>query len=101
MNQEEIIKAIEEVRNGEAVLLDVRRDDEWEERHAAPAMHFASERIAAGEMPDIPTDKKIYTYCKSGGRAGQSASVLQEHGYTDVHNLGGLTDWEAAGGEIA
>lgn len=99
MQLQEIQDAIKEVANGDAVLLDVRRDDEWAEGHAEQAVHFDSAKIEAGELPDIPKDKKIYVYCKSGGRAGKSATIMQNNGFADVHNLGGLTDWLSAGGK--
>lgn len=93
-------KIVEEVKNNEAVLIDVRRDDEWNEGHAAGALHFEITKIEKGELPEIPKDKKIYLYCQSGGRAGRAKNILQKAGYANVENLGGLKDWQAKGGAI-
>lgn len=100
MDIQDIKNAIKEVEAGEAILLDVRRDDEWEAGHAEAAVHFNSERVLKdGELPDLPKGKTIYTYCLSGGRAGRVKTKLLEAGYADVRNLGGLQHWQAAGGK--
>lgn len=101
MKQEDIKIAIDQVRAGQAVLLDVRRLDEWQSGHAKGAILFPAERILlGGEAPDTSKDATIYTYCRSGGRAGRVRSALQHAGFTNVYNLGGLLDWSEAGGEV-
>jgi rhodanese-related sulfurtransferase len=101
MTESEIKLAIEQVERGEAVLLDVRRKEEWDTGHARGAKLFPAERVlTGGEVPDLPKDKTIYTYCVSGGRAGRVRAELERQGFSDVHNLGGLLDWQEAGGEV-
>ncbi len=100
METSEIKKAIDLVTLEKAVLLDVRRDEEWNAGHSELAMHFDSDRILGlGESPDIEKDKTIYVHCLSGGRAGRVKNELIKRGFTDVHNLGGLGDWQKAGGK--
>ena len=90
-----------DVNSGNAVLIDVRRQDEWDAGHAKPALHLNSEKILHfGSLPEVDKAIPIYTYCQSGGRAGRVKNALLEAGYKEVHNLGGLRDWIAAGGEI-
>jgi rhodanese-related sulfurtransferase len=84
---------------GEALLVDVRGDDEWRKSHAKSAMHLSVDRILDGELPTDDTSKAIYLYCASGNRAGMAAQVLEKHGFT-AHNIGGLRSWQAAGGEV-
>lgn len=93
-------QAVVDVEAGDATLLDVRRDDEWEEGHAKGAVHWELVRLEDGEMPDIPKDKPVYVYCGAGGRAGQAKEILEQNGWTEVVNMGGLKDWEAAAGEV-
>lgn len=101
MTINEIKIAINEVKSNEALLLDVRRSDEWQAGHAKGAILFPAERVLlGGESPDVPKDKKIYTYCRSGGRAGRVRAALERFGFTNVYNLGGLLDWSEAGGEV-
>lgn len=86
-----------EMKENNAYLIDVRRNEEWDESHAEGALHLSVERIMNGEVPTKDTSKKLYLYCFSGGRASVAANKLRADGYT-VENLGGLSDWKSAGG---
>ncbi len=96
----DVKKITEEVAGGEAVLLDVRGDAEWNEGHAAPAIQYEYPKLERGEMPDIPKDKKIYTMCNMGGRAGRAKTILEKEGFTNVESAKGLIQWKDAGGEV-
>lgn len=82
-----------------ALLIDVRGNDEWDDAHAANALHLSVDRIMNGELPTQDPTKKIYLYCASGGRASMATSYLKEKGF-HAENLGGLRDWKAAGGAV-
>ncbi|MFN4193372.1 MAG: rhodanese-like domain-containing protein [Tabrizicola sp.] len=49
---------------------------------------------------DLPHGLPVAVYCASGGRSAMAADVLARLGYAPVHNLGGLRDWAAGGGQI-
>jgi len=91
---------IEGVAKGDAILLDVRRDDEWQAGHAVGAVHFPVERMKAGELPDIPKDKPVYVHCAAGVRAQAAAELLMANGWQNVFNVCGLKDWQEAGGPV-
>jgi len=93
-------QAVEEVDADIAVLLDVRNDDEWAAGHAKGAVHWELVRLQAGELPDIPKDGRVYVHCAAGGRAQKAKEILLDNDWTDVTNIGGLEDWENAGGEL-
>ncbi len=99
MNHSQSIVA--QVESGHAVLIDVRTDAEWDAGHAAPATHFDLARLEAGEMPSLPKNVAIYVYCRTGHRAGEAKTILEQDGYMNVTNLGGLFDWQAMGGAVA
>lgn len=86
-----------EIEKGEALIVDVRRDDEWMSGHARNAVHLSVERIMEGEVPTKDKSKKIYLYCASGNRSGIAANLLEKRGY-DTTNIGGFSHWQAAGG---
>lgn len=89
-----------QVEAGDAVLLDVRTTEELAETgYARGAIHHDVALLRDSELPDISTDKKLYVYCRSGVRAEDAVEILEENGYT-AENIGGLTDWESAGGEV-
>jgi phage shock protein E len=96
VNTPEIVK---EMQNQEALLVDVRGDDEWRDGHATGALHLAVDRIIAGELPTSNTQTKIYLYCASGGRAGAAEKILKRKGFA-TKNLGGLSAWQKSGGGV-
>jgi len=48
----------------------------------------------------LKTDATIYLVCGAGGQAALAGQTLQEMGYSSVINIGGIGDWESAGGEM-
>ena len=93
-------KAVEEVQKGEAVVLDVRTTKEREMEHIPGSLHIHIDDIEAGSDPNVSKDTKIFTHCEVGGRAGRAKEALTARGFTNAHNLGGLIDWEKAGGPV-
>jgi sulfur-carrier protein adenylyltransferase/sulfurtransferase len=87
---------------GEAVLVDVRRFDEWEQGHIPGAIHIprgSLESRIEGLVPD--RNATIVVYCASGERSAFGAKSLAELGYEHVSSLaGGFTDWKRNGYEI-
>ena len=91
---------VEGVENKEIVLLDVRRDEEWQAGHAEGAIHWDLAKLEAGQMPDIPKDAEVQIYCRTGNRAGTARGIMLQNGWQKVANLGGLSDWERMGGGV-
>ncbi len=86
----------------DAVLLDVREQDEWDAGHAPSAVHIPLSDLPArlDELPDIDAGT-LAVVCRSGGRSGQAVAWLSQQGF-DVANLdGGMKAWEAAGKPLA
>jgi phage shock protein E len=87
----------EQVGRG-ALLVDVREQHEWNAGHIPGARH-----IPMGEIPkrlaELPRDRSIIFTCRSGNRSGHIKDLLiDEHGFTDVHNqLGGIIAWQLDG----
>lgn len=94
-----IQKAIERQPLDNVIVLDVRTDQEWNTLHAKDALHWGLvEKLERGELPPLDKDTELYVYCRSGNRSGQAIKLLENVGYTNLTNIGGLTDWTAAGG---
>lgn len=90
-----------EVGAGRALLLDVREPDEYAAGHARQAALLPLGDVEAGKLREDDRAKKIYLYCRSGRRAEMAKAALERQGYTRVENLGGLSDWQKLGGQIA
>ncbi|HEV2814931.1 MAG TPA: rhodanese-like domain-containing protein [Solirubrobacteraceae bacterium] len=93
-------EAVRQVRAGDAILLDVRTDREFAASHAAETRHFPHEDMVDGARPRLAKDATIYVYCSSGRRAAEAVAILRREGYRDVTSIGGLKDWQAAGGAV-
>ena len=80
------------------ILLDVRRDDEFEEGHIPGAINIPNESIGTEEIAELPDKSQtIYVYCRSGNRSKQASQKLVDLGYTNVIEFGGIIDYS---GEI-
>jgi rhodanese-related sulfurtransferase len=79
----------------DAVLLDVREDDEWRQGHAAGARHIPMGQVPA-RVAEIDPQAKLYVICKAGGRS-LKAQYLASNGYEPVNVNGGMLAWANAG----
>lgn len=77
----------------EDLWIDVRTNEEFASGHVDGAINIPHTEIAK-EISKLTTDKSapIKLYCRSGHRAGLAKTALEELGYTNVENLGGLED---------
>jgi rhodanese-related sulfurtransferase len=86
-------------QSGEAVIVDVRDKDEWDEEHIPMATHLSRGTIELDieeEVPDL--NALIICHCGGGGRSALAADSLQKMGYKNVRSMaGGFKAWKAAG----
>lgn len=90
-----------ELQKKTALLIDVREPDEFATSHAENAKNTPLGDIEAGKLTKANMTVRIYVYCRSGKRAGAAKTALEKQGYTNVENLGGLSDWREIGGRTA
>jgi rhodanese-related sulfurtransferase len=46
-------------------------------------------------LSEIPKDKSVYLYCRSGMRSKQAARILQKNGFHEIAHLqGGMMSWK-------
>jgi rhodanese-related sulfurtransferase len=82
------------LRDDGHVILDVRRQDEYDAGHIPGAILIPNESIDAtppAELPDF--DQIILIYCRSGNRSKQAAQKLFDMGYTNIYEFGGINTW--------
>ena len=85
----------------EALLLDVRNPDEWDDDLG----HIANARLIP--LPELQPrmgeiaqwkDKPVITVCRVGARSAAAATLLRGAGFAEVANLeGGMAAWRRAG----
>jgi rhodanese-related sulfurtransferase len=84
---------------GDATLVDLREDADWNQGHLPGALHVSRGVLESRADKLLPEkDAPLVLYCGGGGRSALAADVLQEMGYTNVRSLaGGFRAWTAAG----
>ncbi len=80
---------------GPVALVDVRERVEWDIAHLEGATLVPVGRVLDGSATaDIPRDRPVILYCKTGERSADALAVLRAAGVSDAHHLrGGLDAW--------
>jgi len=86
--------------NKEAILLDVRTLEEYEEVHLENALLLPVQELSAETLANIglgaeAKDKEIILYCRSGARSKTAYDIMTSLGYTNVKSVaGGMVHWQ-------
>lgn len=83
----------------EAIVLDVRENDEWAAGHADGAVHIPMGEVVA-RIAEVPDGGTVHVVCRVGGRSAQVTQYLIAQGRDAVNISGGMLQWEAAGRPI-
>lgn len=84
------------IDNNEVFLLDVRTQEEFDERYIEGAILIPDYELES-RLDEVPVHEKILVYCRSGRRSVTARNILIDAGYTNVYNmLGGINDWKDA-----
>ena len=76
------------------VVVDVRRQDEYDSGHIPGAILIPNESIGTGALEALPDyDQIILIYCRSGNRSRQAAEKLAAMGYKNIFDFGGINTW--------
>jgi molybdopterin/thiamine biosynthesis adenylyltransferase/rhodanese-related sulfurtransferase len=76
-------------------LVDVREPAEWEIVRIPGAVLVPKGEILSGAaLAEMPQDRQIVLYCKSGVRSAEALAALKSAGFRDaVHVQGGVSSW--------
>ena len=76
------------------IIIDVRRQDEYDEGHIPGAVLIPNESITDKQPEELPElDRIILVYCRSGRRSKEASQKLADIGYTHVYEFGGINTW--------
>ncbi|AKB19251.1 MULTISPECIES: rhodanese-like domain-containing protein [unclassified Methanosarcina] len=92
----------------EVFILDVRTPAEFNSSHIQGAklipvtnsgeLNLNPDQLLEARINEVPRDKKILVYCRTGHRSITASNLLVVAGYSDVYNMeGGITAWTGAG----
>ena len=90
---QETAKQMMEADDGH-VIVDVRRQDEYDAGHLPGAILIPNETIIDERPAELPDPEQvILIYCRSGNRSKQAAQKLADLGYSNIYEFGGITTW--------
>ena len=77
------------------IIVDVRRQDEYDNGHIAGAVLIPNESIGTSQPEQLKDlNQIILVYCRTGNRSKQAAQKLADMGYTNVYEFGGINTWD-------
>ena len=99
MNSDELIEFIE---LNDAILVDVRTEDEYNSGYIENSLnidYFSNDFSVNADKLDKNTP--IILYCRSGNRSSMSANKISKLGFKEIYNLeGGILEWIEEGNVI-
>jgi rhodanese-related sulfurtransferase len=82
-------------------VLDVRTPQEYAAGHVPGAVNVPHDQLAS-RLAEVPRDKDVVLYCRSGRRSQLAADVLAAEGYTRLSHLeGDMQAWVEKGRPVA
>ena len=81
----------------DAVLVDVRRSEEWDAGRIPDAHHLPQQEVAARIGEVAQPGERVVVYCAHGNRSLFAAAALRRLGYDAVSLAGGIVAWAEAG----
>lgn len=82
---------IQSILEDGGVLLDVRTPMEYAQGSIPGAKNVPMNHIPA-LMQELPKNKPVLLYCRSGARSGAAQNYLLQAGF-DAHNIGGYASY--------
>jgi len=89
------VEALRRTEAGEAKLVDVRTDHEWEAAHIPGAQHIELNDLVA--RADELGEGPVVFYCRGGRRSELAAAAFREAGRDAVRVDGGISAWHEEG----
>ena len=85
----------------DCILVDVRTPAEYQEAHLKGAINIDVKDSTFKEkaLKQLPKEKTIMVYCRTGHRSAMAARTLTAEGYMVFNLEGGITAWKEAGKE--
>ena len=91
------VREMQAQKSAALYVLDVRTPEEFASGHVPGAVNIPYDQVAS-RVAEIPKDKEVVLYCRSGRRAGLAAAELEKAGYEDLQLMqGDMPAWEKAG----
>lgn len=91
---DEVYKII--INHEDYIIVDVRTPEEYGEGHIEGAKLIPISELEK-RLDELPKDKPIIVYCRSGNRSKKAANVLVKNSFRRVYDMGGIVHWQEKG----
>ena len=78
-----------------AIIIDVRKPEDFYKKHIPMSVNLPLEKIRAG-LVSFPQNKTLIVYCESGGSSMHAAKLLSEMGYNVINCIGGIKNYNGS-----
>ena len=79
------------------MLVDVRQPHEAQMFGSIEGSRLIPMNDIPARMAELPVDREVVLYCKSGMRSGNAANWLRQQGRNALSLQGGIDQWRALG----
>jgi len=88
-----LVFSVSLINEAYSIMIDVRTKQEWDNGYIESAIHIPLKNLSKdiGKYT-LNNNEEILLYCRSGNRSGKAKLILEELGYTDIINIGGIED---------
>ena len=88
-----LVFSISLINEAYSIMIDVRTKQEWNTGFIDGAIHIPLKNLSIniGKYTEN-NNEEILLYCRSGNRSGKAKLILEELGYTNIKNIGGIED---------
>ena len=108
VNKIDVNIAIEKHKNDSAIFIDVRDSSDIAKTGSISGslkiprglIEFVADEATALYNHSLKKDSEIILVCGAGGQAALTGKTLLDMGYTNVSNVGAISDWENNGGPM-
>ena len=89
------VASIEQYLERNAIVIDVRTAEEFEQGHVQGSKNIPLQNIGAYIEEIKKLGKPVITCCRSGARSGSAATILKQHGIDTINGgpWGTVANW--------
>jgi rhodanese-related sulfurtransferase len=78
------------------LVLDIRTAREHQQKRIQSSVNIPLNQLQK-RLAEVPRDRRLLVHCAGGYRSSIAASILQQHGITNLIELaGGIAAWETS-----
>lgn len=108
VNKIDVNSAIEKHKNDSTIFIDVRDSSDIAKTGSITGslkiprglIEFVADEATALYNESLKKDSEIILVCGAGGQAALTGKTLLDMGYTNISNVGAISDWENNGGPM-